>query len=59
MRMAGTTEYYNSKLKEYMVSSLDDTLHFHLMTLMVLKLFWNDHKKELFVIIETEMCIIQ
>ena len=56
---SGTIEYYNSKLREYMVSYLDDILDFHLMTLMVLKLFWNDHKEELLTITETEMCIMQ
>ena len=55
----GAIEYYNSKLKEYVVSYLDDILDFHLMTLMVLKLFWNDHKEELLTITETEMCIMQ
>ena len=42
----GAFEYYDSKLKEHKVNyQLDghQTL-FHLMTLIVWKLFWNDYK---------------
>jgi len=43
----GAFEYYNSKLKELKINyHLDDghqTL-FHLMTLKVLKLFWNNYR---------------
>ena len=49
----GAFEYYDSKLKEHKVNyQLDDgrqTL-FHLMTLIVWKLFWNGYKSELLII---------